>query len=205
MSSRRTSNRGLKSARAWLSRRALASTAPLETNELMRSPDSHPHASCRLSAGAARGVGPRLQRGTPHNPDRIPTVPKRLARPCCAEFRTIEVQPRSPAMSLIGRTAEVTLRLDPPDSAEASSLPSRRFPAVLATSQLIGLMELAAVRCMQPQLADGQSSVSIVTNVRHAALAGLQGTQLRIVANCRAIAGRLYLFEVNAFDAKALV
>ena len=108
-------------------------------------------------------------------------------------------------MSLIGRTAEVTLRLDPPDSAEASSPPSRRLPAVLATSQLIGLMELAALRCMQPHLADGQSSVSVVTNVRHAALAGLQGTQLRIVANCRAIAGRLHLFEVNAFDAKGLV
>ena len=108
-------------------------------------------------------------------------------------------------MSLMGRTAEVFLRLDPPESVEASTSPSRRFPAVLATSQLIGFMELAALRCIQPQLADGLVSVAIATNMRHANLGGLAGEQLRINATCCGVAGRYYQFEVNAFDTNGLV
>lgn len=108
-------------------------------------------------------------------------------------------------MSSMGRTAEISLRIDPPDTADPATSPSRRVPAVLATSQLIELMELAALRCLQPQLADGCVSVSISTNVRHAVLAGLSGEQLRITATCCGVAGRFYQFEVNAFDARGLV
>src|SRR5919108_5252540 len=43
------------------------------------------------------------------------------------------------------------------------------FPDVLATSRMVGLMELAAARLMRHQLEPGQLSVGVSIDVRHLA------------------------------------
>ncbi|HEY3228697.1 MAG TPA: hotdog domain-containing protein [Roseiflexaceae bacterium] len=87
------------------------------------------------------------------------------------------------------RTGEVTLRV---------------APAVLATSRMMELMELAATRLMKPQLRDAESSVSIVMTVTYVAPAPVGG-MLRAVATYAGIAGRLHRFRINVFDASGLI
>jgi fluoroacetyl-CoA thioesterase len=112
-------------------------------------------------------------------------------------------------MSLIGKTAEVRLRAIPPGAAENHTLsPEDGFPAdlvhsALASSRLMGLMELAAARLMQAQLPDGHSSVSVEMNVTHLVAATL-GEQ-RAVATYLGTNGRLHHFRVHAFDESGLI
>jgi fluoroacetyl-CoA thioesterase len=103
-------------------------------------------------------------------------------------------------MSLMGRTADATLRMFPSDTVDAPQI-----PAGLANSRLIDLMELAAARLMRAQLRPGESSVAVSTNLRHAALSQARGDTLRASATCQAVEGRLHRFEVNAFDENGLV
>ena len=76
-------------------------------------------------------------------------------------------------MSLKSRTGEATLRLFPAHVADG-------FPAVLARSRMIELMELAAARLMRPHLGEAESSVSIEMQVTHVA-AATAGSMLRAV------------------------
>ena len=108
-------------------------------------------------------------------------------------------------MTLKARTAEASLRMSSPDTAEATSLsPEDTFPAVLATSRLTGLMELAATRLMKQNLRDGESSVGIAMNITHAAHSNVSGT-VRAVATYAGIAGRLHRFDINVFDESGLI
>src|SRR5262245_17487901 len=103
MSSSRTSSSGLSSARAWLRRRAQASTAPLDTNELTG--DEEPSTDGGMDSGRTRGAtlsdkaGWRLH-AVPHShPDRNRTVPKRLpgaGRPDFAAWKFIAGVPDEP-------------------------------------------------------------------------------------------------------------
>ncbi len=93
------------------------------------------------------------------------------------------------------RTGEATLRTPP--HGETGD------PAGLATSRMVELMELAAVRLMKPHLADGESSVSIEMKVTHASPAG--GGTLRAVATYDGVSGRLHRFSIHAFDESGLV
>jgi predicted thioesterase len=79
--------------------------------------------------------------------------------------------------------------------------------AALSTSRMIELMELAAHRLMKPLLAEGQSSVSIATEVLYAAPSATRqaGGNVRAVANYLGRAGRLHRFTVNAFDESGLI
>ena len=107
-------------------------------------------------------------------------------------------------MSLIGRTAEVHLAAFPPDALEALHLsPGEGFPAVLVSSRLTALMELAAVRLMGPQLTDGQTSVSVEMKVTH--LVAATHGELRAVATYLGSRGRLHHIRVHAFDETGLV
>jgi fluoroacetyl-CoA thioesterase len=73
-------------------------------------------------------------------------------------------------MNSRGRTAEATLAVSPPGTAEATHMsPHGGFPAVLPLSRLTELMELACVRLMQPRLHGGESSLAIEMNVTHCA------------------------------------
>jgi len=98
-------------------------------------------------------------------------------------------------MSSMGKTAALSARIAPPDAAAA----------VLASSRLCELMELAAARLMRARLHAGESSVAITLKLRHLAVeAGAHGLT-RVSVSHHAIEGRLHHFVVNAFDERGLI
>ena len=108
-------------------------------------------------------------------------------------------------MNLSGRTAEATLQVYSPGTAETAPLsPDAGFPAVLPISRLVALMELAAARLMRAALGDGESSVALEMNLTHAAPKAVQGL-VRAVATYRGFAGRMHRFTVHAFDETGLI
>jgi predicted thioesterase len=72
-------------------------------------------------------------------------------------------------------------------------------PPVFATSRMIALMELAASRCIEPLLAEGELSVGVTVNVRHTAATP---ASVAVTATARYLGteGKLYRFEVSASD-----
>ncbi len=100
----------------------------------------------------------------------------------------------------VGASAEITSTVRPSDTAKALSIsPEETFPEVLATSRMIALMELAAARAMRSLLQDGQLSVGVTVNVKHAAATPV-GCAVRAVATYLGPDGKLYRFKVEAFD-----
>jgi predicted thioesterase len=107
------------------------------------------------------------------------------------------------------RTAEASLRVMPPDTAEAThQSPEGDLQVVPTASRMIELMEIAASRLMKSRLGDGESSVAVAMNVTYAA-ASLRhpqgGSTMRAVAAYHGIAGRLHRFKINAFDESGLI
>ena len=112
-------------------------------------------------------------------------------------------------MRVKARAAEVRLRVSPATHAkgpaEATSLSSEDgSPAILATSRLVALMELAAARRMNPHLRDGESSVALSMNVTHVARTSVSGL-VRAVATPGSISGRIHRFTIHAFDETGLI
>ena len=107
------------------------------------------------------------------------------------------------------RTAEASLRVSPPESAEATHVSSTDdFAVIPATSRMIELMEIAAARLMRTHLGAGETSVAVAMNVTYVAhsLRHLHGTStMRAVASYNGIAGRLHRFRINAFDESGLI
>jgi predicted thioesterase len=94
----------------------------------------------------------------------------------------------------------LTHRVAPEDLASAVALaPGERFPAVLATTRMIALMELAAARALAPLLEDGELSVGVTVDVAHTA-ATPAGATVRCTARYLGRDGRLFDFEVAASD-----
>jgi fluoroacetyl-CoA thioesterase len=86
------------------------------------------------------------------------------------------------------------------DTAAAMALePGDSFPAVFATTRMIGLMELAAGRAMRPLLRDGELSVGFGVDVKHTAPTPV-GATVTAEAVFVAREGKLYVFEVVARD-----
>jgi predicted thioesterase len=105
------------------------------------------------------------------------------------------------------RTAEASLRMSPPDTAEATQV-SAEGGFIPATSRMIELMEIAAARLMKPRLHDGEASVAVAMNVTYAAHSLRQsggGSTMRAVASYDGISGRLHRFKINAFDESGLI
>ncbi len=73
------------------------------------------------------------------------------------------------------------------------------FPEVLATSRMIGLMEVVAARLMQPLLKSGELSVGVGVDIKHFAPTPV-GEEVRVLATFLEPNGKLYLFEVEVFD-----
>ncbi|MBF0614091.1 MAG: thioesterase [Magnetococcales bacterium] len=73
------------------------------------------------------------------------------------------------------------------------------FPDVLATSRMIGLMELTAARLMRPVLHHGELSVGVRVDVVHLAATPLY-EKIRIQATFLGLEGKLYRFQVELFD-----
>jgi fluoroacetyl-CoA thioesterase len=112
-------------------------------------------------------------------------------------------------MVLKARTAEASMQLSSAEDGQGTAEARRRsptdeFPAILATSRMTELMELAASRLMKQNLRVGQSSVGIAMNVTHAAHANVSGT-VRAVAAYSGVSGRLHRFDINVFDESGLI
>jgi fluoroacetyl-CoA thioesterase len=73
------------------------------------------------------------------------------------------------------------------------------FPDVLATAQMIGLMETAASRAMHPLLKPGELSVGVVVDVAHTAPTRL-GDRVIAHASFTGMEGKFYWFDVVASD-----
>lgn len=73
------------------------------------------------------------------------------------------------------------------------------FPEVLATSRMIGLMEVSAARLMKSLLSDGELSVGVGVNIKHFAPTPVS-EEVRAVAKFTEKEGKLFVFEVEVFD-----
>jgi fluoroacetyl-CoA thioesterase len=76
-----------------------------------------------------------------------------------------------------------------------------QLPPVLATAEMIRLMEYAAFELLQPFYEPGEASVGTAVNVRHTAATPL-GMRVRTLARLTGFEGRRYFFEVEAHDEK---
>src|SRR5215471_13468380 len=93
-------------------------------------------------------------------------------------------------------SAEVESRVEQRDLANQEETP---FPPVFATARMVRLMEMAAARCLEPLLADGERSVGVAIDVEHTAATPL-GARVRAQAQFVEQKGKLYWFEVSATD-----
>ncbi|HXL40526.1 MAG TPA: hotdog domain-containing protein [Myxococcales bacterium] len=73
------------------------------------------------------------------------------------------------------------------------------FPAVLATTRCIALLELVAGRLLKAECAPGQLSVGVVVDVTHLAATPV-GAWVEAEATYVGREGKLYVFEVVARD-----
>ncbi len=71
--------------------------------------------------------------------------------------------------------------------------------AVLATPEMVRLMEKAAVAAVDHLLPDGYRTVGVAVNVRHLAVTPV-GMRVRAQAELTAVEGRRLTFRVEAFD-----
>ena len=100
----------------------------------------------------------------------------------------------------VNATATAQWTVGPEDL--ASALPSERgdaFPPVFATARMIGLMEIAAARVLQPLLGPGELSVGVTVDVSHTAPTPL-GAPVTATARYAGREGKLFLFEVSVRD-----
>jgi fluoroacetyl-CoA thioesterase len=84
----------------------------------------------------------------------------------------------------------------------ASALPvgmGDSFPKVFATARMIGLMELAAARVLQPFLGSGELSVGVTVDITHNAPTP-SGVLVTATARYAGREGKLFLFEISAAD-----
>jgi fluoroacetyl-CoA thioesterase len=95
-------------------------------------------------------------------------------------------------------TAEWTV--GPADLASALPIETEdEFPPVFATARMIGLMEIAAARVLQPLLGPGELSVGVTVDVSHTAPTPV-GAQVIATARYAGREGKLFLFEVSVSD-----
>jgi fluoroacetyl-CoA thioesterase len=69
---------------------------------------------------------------------------------------------------------------------------------------MIGLMENAAWRLVQPHLAEGETTVGTLVSIRHLAATPL-GDTVRATAELVEIDGRRLVFRVEAHDSRQLI
>lgn len=100
-----------------------------------------------------------------------------------------------------GDTGRVEMVVAQTDLASALPLDANdAFPAVFATARMVGLMEIASARVLQPFLSPGQLSVGVTVDVTHTAPTP-PGATVTAVARYVGRDGKLFAFEVVATDA----
>src|SRR3954466_1668433 len=91
-------------------------------------------------------------------------------------------------------------RVTEADTAAAlNSITGDQFPAVLATTKCIALLELAAGRLLKGECKPGQLSVGVIVDVKHTAATPV-GAWVEAEATFTGRNGKLYAFEVVARD-----
>ena len=75
---------------------------------------------------------------------------------------------------------------------------------VFGTPMMIGLMENAAWQLVQPELAEGETTVGTLVNVRHLAATPM-GQHVTATAELIEIDGRRLVFRVSAQDERQLI
>jgi len=86
-----------------------------------------------------------------------------------------------------------------PEAAEFADMPS-----VFATGYMVGLMEWACMKVMEPHLDEGEGSLGVHVNVSHSA-ATPPGLTVAVDAECLAVNGRRVRFAVSAHDGIDLI
>ncbi len=100
----------------------------------------------------------------------------------------------------IGTRATATTLVTGADLAEVlNQYADDAFPAVYATSRMIGLMELAAARAMREALSAGELSVGVSLDVSHLAATPI-GIEVTAEARYVGQEGKLFVFELTARD-----
>lgn len=101
----------------------------------------------------------------------------------------------------IGSKGVATLTVSGLDLATGlNQRPDDDFPAVFATTRMIGLMELAGSRALHPALKNGEVSVGVTVDITHTAATPI-GETVSAEATFTGKDGKLYVFEVIARDA----
>ena len=72
-------------------------------------------------------------------------------------------------------------------------------PPVLSTPALLLWMEMTSRECVNELLQSGQDTVGVSVTLKHLAATPV-GQQVRVVSKLVGIEGRIYSFEIEAFD-----
>jgi len=96
-----------------------------------------------------------------------------------------------------GLVGELSLTVQDSDTARASG--GEGLPPVFSTPRLVGMLERTAHNAILPFLAEGQSSVGTLVNIRHLAATPV-GMQVRFRAELLEVDGRRLRFKVEAWD-----
>lgn len=84
-------------------------------------------------------------------------------------------------------------------AAALNAITGDQFPAVLATTKCIALLELAAGHLLKELQKPGELSVGVIVDVKHTAATPV-GAWVEAEAIFKAQEGKLYVFEVSARD-----
>jgi len=150
-----------------------------------------PDARRRPGSGAGVRVSKTTHAGTPSS-----EASRRSARaPVDVQFAPGVEHPRM--------GVEASVELPVPHEWTIQSYDSR-LPAVLSTPAMIGMMELAAARAVQPELSPGVITVGTRIEVDHLKAVTLGAT---VTARARLVAheGRFLVFEVEARSGQRLI
>jgi fluoroacetyl-CoA thioesterase len=105
---------------------------------------------------------------------------------------------QEPAGNAVGKVTSVVREED--TAAALNHVTGDKFPAVLSTTRTIALLEVAAGSVLAPFCLAHQLSVGVEVNVKHLA-ATLPGATVTATARYTGRIGKLYAFEVVAYDA----
>jgi fluoroacetyl-CoA thioesterase len=100
----------------------------------------------------------------------------------------------------IGTTGEFSYKVGRQDLASEVAVSKEDvFPEVLATSRMIGLMEVSAARLMKSLLNPGELSVGVGVNIKHFAPTPVD-EEVTVVSVFEGMDNKLYLFKIDVYD-----
>jgi predicted thioesterase len=104
-----------------------------------------------------------------------------------------------PESNAIGRAELIVQQSDCASDLNVNNAPDETFPAVIATTRMIALMEMAGARVLKPLLQQGEMSVGVTVDIIHSAATPIRA-KVTATANYRGRDGKLFVFDVSAHD-----